>query len=422
MTTAFALVLVWSAAATPQDAPAPIDTSFVLSAKRPLLVAIQAKVGGKAAIASGATRQEISLDASEERELVDEIVDAGTASYQAKRTIVKDFATERGVVTDPPLNGATIVFTGRTAQAGFALEGGRVLPKKEVPAMQRTSPSVGFWLELPKQAKVGERYAIDLGPIVSMLVSNDLAEASGKADVALESVDPKTGIARFRGKATLVEKGDMDGVPATVTYDTECTIEVAPAEARIASMTMSGKFSMKGQGPIDLAGDGTYTLNLSTQIGTAADAARKRKPTYRDRVFRMEDIGVELALPSQWAEVESKPEFKHTYQRMVSGPETAVIVFFVMEGVSDEKKFYTDFSAGLKSQHPDLKTEKVTSPLGNGQAYSFASAADGVNARVEAYPTRGRAIAMRVVADPKTFSGALSDFSRARKSLKLMTQ
>ncbi|MBI1850740.1 MAG: hypothetical protein HYR85_10390 [Planctomycetes bacterium] len=406
-----------------QDAPAAsdtVDTSFHAPLHRPLLVTGTLKVAGKMILKADAREITRPVNATGDMEFVDEILTSTKDESSASRTIVKSFGTDNGDISDPPFNGLTLTFTQKGKDVTMAFGAGQMTGKDDADALFREWSSVGFWLPLPAKARIGESYTVSLNQIATLLLSNDLQENTGEARLRLDAFDAEKSAARFRGKATLTEKGDVGGIASTITYDCDCMIETLGAEGRIASLTITGAFKAEGSGAVALRGSGTYAVTFRTQIGAPAEAARRQKPVYRDHVRAIESVGAKFSLPSYWGEVQGL-EVTPSFRRCLDGNAIAIVSLQrVDENCADPKAYYQALLEKLKTSYKDIKVEKVTSPLGAGQAYSFESESDGKKTMVhsEIYPLGDHSVIVKLVADPKAYPAALQELVKARSTLK----
>ena len=114
-------------------------------------------------------------------------------------------------------------------------------------------------------------------------------------------------------------------------------------------------------------------------------------------------------------------QLKESYQRLLDGRSLAVVIVIrSIEGANDPKGYQAGFLDALKKKNKDIKIERVTSPLGEGQAYLLSVDVEKKKhkVRIELYPFDLGCLLFRLEAEQSGFSTALPEFVKARKSLK----
>jgi hypothetical protein len=386
-------------------APDAVQLSFVLAAKRPLLVEVVQSAeldikatGGKASV-NEALRYEGRSRFIDVLEVVDDERDEGT------RTFIEATLLENGAIADPPLNGLVLRYVRAGEKVNLSIEGGRKLAQPKLNGHLGCFQSLGCWLQFPESGRVGDQIEVDLTPLAPVLVGDDTGKATGKASLKLESFDATTGSARFRGRATIQGQIGAKGVAVAINCGADCVLETCVPENRITSITLDGAVTVSAapeaegakQG-IRVEGKGKMSSRLTTHIGAAVEAARAEKPRFRDRLHKARAVGVSFALPSYYDEVEIAG-LPYACQRMLGDAGVLVIsANIVLADASDKEAFYKRTKQELDRDHKSVQTESVTSTLGAGRAYLFESGtgADKMRVRAEVYPLRDRAIIFRV--------------------------
>ncbi|MFO0984664.1 MAG: hypothetical protein U1E76_23560 [Planctomycetota bacterium] len=405
---------------TPRGA---IDLSLTPTVHRPLLVDIKQEFKGNFTVTMGEKREDRPTESVDEYELIDELTRSDPQHTEATRYFVRANKDTDGEVQDPPLNGLTAVLKRTGEQSSVELADGRFLPQSDVDALLRTAPSVGFVLALPNSALVGNDYAVDLEPLASVLLSNDVQKNTGDANLLFESFDDATGIARLRGTAQLGEEGNVQGLDMTLAYVCDCSIEVNTREKRLTAITISGTYTANGAAPdgrVQFEGYGRYKCTLTTQMGEPVIKARYERIRHRERTFRAASLGVSILLPCSYAKVD-EPGSAHVFQRMLKARRVAQVCLDRLDGdARNPQAYYDSVRADLRRQYSEVTLEKVSSPLGAGQAFILTRTVDGEEMRVrsEVYPYEGHFLLFKLQADPDTLSSALPEFAKARKSLK----
>jgi hypothetical protein len=405
----------------------PIDTSIKVVLGRPLLVVGTTEMNLRLLIDTGKVKRERTAANRLELELIDEHSMLDETSETATRTFVKVFQVTDGEISDPPLNGVKLTFIRNSGGRELKLDGRRMLGQRELNGLLRTAPSAGFWLAMPKEARIGASYRVDLTPLAPLLLSDEMEEMGGEAELVFESFDPEAGLARFRGPAKLSGQGPIDELHDKASYEGECLIEVDVKEARIARLTLGGKMIMEmsllENGAVIGNGDGTFKVSFTTETGPPVAEAAERNPVVRQRVFPVEFAGISLSLPSFYGKLKD-PSTKFLVRRMLDNEQTIMItVDAVAANDMDPKAYLEAVLEQVKQKSPDATTENVTSPLGDGQAFLIErdmGEGQTLYIRSEFYPVDKSWVVVKLQTDPKSQAVALGEFTKARESLKLL--
>jgi hypothetical protein len=93
----------------------------------------------------------------------------------------------------------------------------------------------------------------------------------------------------------------------------------------------------------------------------------------------------------------------------------------VPDDSSNPTAYFDGLTKQLQQQYPDLTSEKVTSPLGEGRAFLLKrDIGDGqvTHIRSEFYPVDKMWVVVKLQHDAKSEDVALPEFVKARKSLQ----
>src|ERR1041384_715509 len=124
----------------------PVDCSFSLPSRRPLLCTRIASLKGEMAQGGRAGGQKVSIDMGDLLSWVDEHQSIDPAAEEATRTFLTAASTMNGETDDSPLAGVTVAYSRKGEQVQAALKGNRRLTQKRINDLLRESGSVGLWV------------------------------------------------------------------------------------------------------------------------------------------------------------------------------------------------------------------------------------------------------------------------------------
>jgi hypothetical protein len=150
------------------------------------------------------------------------------------------------------------------------------------------------------------------------------------------------------------------------------------------------------------------------------EKTRKEKQKVRERTFIAERSGLKFKLPSHWAEMGLHEKQEQFLRTLGTIDEKAVIGIQVVDGDPRDPKL-EGLGKEMKKRFPDVKAEKVSCPLGGGVAFTFSTKNESgkpIRIRAEYYPQESKLVVFRLLGAPKAFSAALSEFKKARATLR----
>jgi len=402
-----------------------VDTSFSLPTQRPLLCRRITRIDAKVKLTAPGSEETSPHRRENELVFVDEHEVLTRQREEVTRTIVKSIETTNGKVTDPPLSGVRLQYERNDEAMSLRLLDDRMLPQAKIDSLLESRYTLGLWLDLPKSARVGATYRVDLTFLASVLIQSPEPVRAPRAMFKFLRYDASTGVATFNGDLRLIESG-FDGTHHFVaTYDLQGDLKVHPTERRIVSLELKGTVKVRGEagGAAKMQGKGTCEIDLTTSIDDAVDQALARKPVFRPKPFEFPELDVRCTLPSQYARLPSKV-LENALLRTVDGQKGKVLIQAALaKGDTDDVEAQLDgvVVETLKA-FADLKIQSVASKLGKGRAFTFSrQRPDGTHetVRAEWYPYReGLYFIYQVAADPRLYRDALREFAAGRRTLR----
>jgi hypothetical protein len=420
-------LLAAAATATPARAAESEDVvplGFPVPVGRPLLIDVHTSVTATASMGQVGKAAARSAQFVEDSRLtfIDEYKKLEPGHEEATRSFLFDTRTANGRIADGVLTGVDAVYTGAGKDAGVRVSnGGRILLKRDLNWLLRAFKSLGIWLELPAKAKVGESFKVDFMPLATVLSTGDVECKLAEGQMRLVSTDAASGVARLEGRVRIRQEGEEEGVRGVSEIEGPCSMEVDVKGQRISRIVLDGALRFKGGERGELAIDGPYRVELQTVIGPAIADWKKQKPAFRKRPYSIHSLGVEVELPAHYSRVTLSP-LKVALIRTVDAEEgsSAEIHVEQCDGDPVPKVFFDQLQAQLKKAHPDLKVDRVKSPLGEGKVFKLTLKGEKSGTqtvRTEIYPWQGRYLAFKLVGAPKAFQKALPEFEKARATL-----
>jgi hypothetical protein len=414
------------ACALPAEPTQFVTTSFQVPLNRPLLCSITTESKFTTQRTDGTPSALSQSVGKDEYQFVDVVLKSYQEGREAARSFVKRSSTLNGHVTDSVIVGATAFLSEKKGKVSVRVSEGRRFLKQTMDRIAKENSSIGIWLQLPSQARVGSAYSIDLMPVAYVLLGCNADVETADSTMTLESFDAGTGTAIFRGRAHLQQKVPDKGESpsATMDYRLEGEIHVSPLENRILLMafkgSVSGEITARKKTAIL---KGTLALQLRTAVGEEADRATKTQPKTGTQTIQPRGLGVVITLPSYYDGEDAQPP-KCEYQciRTIDADEgTAGITLRPMIGdTKAPKTVFDDLEKEITKSYPTAKAQDVSCALGNGRAYIFTVKSERgkeMKIRAEVYPLESTFLMYRLDASPTTFDVAEKEFIAARKTL-----
>ncbi len=401
-----------------------VDTSFLPPFNRQLLCTVTTKVKLSTQMTASGGKVTETTDKAAELRFIDVLSKPEKDVSESQRTFLKREETVNGNNHDNPLAGLTAVFTTKDEQVTMGLSGDRVFRKKTIDDFLKTQQSLGVWLDLPSEAKVGKSYKVSVMPLAAMLL-NDPDVGKAESSFTLKSFDAKSRVAVFAVTTAVHAKGKEEGVMRACDYELKGELHVAPAEKRILRINLEGTVKGTLTGGKETGSiEGTCTVELRTAVGDAASKAAKEKPKTRVNTVMPTGLGVTLSLPSYYDCGAGEPADGAYYclRTFDKGRgKTELTLRSVPGDTNAADAFFDTFEAQLKKTYAELKTEKVSCDLGAGRAYIFTVKEKGKEAklRAELFPCGSSFLLYRLTAPPAEFSTAEKESIAARKTLRM---
>ncbi len=397
----------------PQDSAATTDT-FDLRVATPVGEPVLVEVSHEIALDVGGRtmRSETDIAYVDQHEVLDDELE------KAVRTYVRSRVTNDGKNADLPLAGVRLVFEV-TDDVLMNIDGPALLPSELLRDLQVDYLSLGLWAPMPESASIGEAFDLDWSSLATVLFGAADVERVD-AHLVFDSFDEASSIATLTGSidAVVLERG------LTVTHRPECTVKYDLANGLLASIDLAGESTYSANDQ-DL-GTGTFRCSMRASRDAAATKALKAKPVHRTRVFALEDLGLELELPSSWAISESDNSSTVVLFPTLCSGLTAVECSRIAFDNTDLKAFVRAVGDALEGNFgKPKKSESIRSPLGKGHAFTFfVQDEDGADAFVyKAYLPFGDVWVLLDAQGPREqWKDVEKDFVAASKSVREVTQ
>jgi hypothetical protein len=287
---------------------------------------------------------------------------------ETSRRFLKAFKTDDGEIRDPEFNGIELHYKREGEQLRIDLADRRAINRKAVDRFLAQSSSVGWYVELPAEARVGEEVEVAIVRFIRALIDADGDLECAPARMKLVAVDDATNLARLEGAVDFSDPFEKAPVGRIfLRYHANAKVVVDLAARRIASIAVSGTARFEGNEKIELRGDGPFQATLDIREGAAAEKAAQEKPRYRPVRRKPVGSGVSFSLPSYW------------FEGVVENGETPYIrgMDFVDGGARiavlprPGKLVAKDFIAGMLASNPGAEVKPATGPLGSTVAFTI---------------------------------------------------
>ena len=349
------------------------------------------------------------------RVFVDEYTSITRAGTRMTR-YVAEWRTERdGEVRDPEVTGVTFELA-EEGQTKVATRGGRLAGLVALNQMAQSANCAGLWLPLPKDAVVGDVFAIGLESLVAMMLGLPARPKSHRAELLFRSIDEEADVATMVGPLNVEAWVEEGGARHHHVYTGELTILIDTAARRVSEVDWRGRLATRGDsadGVVEVDAEFHYTVEAT--VGEPAAEALARPPEYRDTVREVPDLALRFALPSHWMPVDAESntaEFKSTVDGDRDQGRTLEVAVF---STDDPASFTANVEAGVTKQSPDAKFRDVTTGLGGGRGVRFES--DGRAVALDLIPDEDRMIRLRMESEPSHADAAAADLAVVRATL-----
>jgi hypothetical protein len=417
--------------AKPAEAPKPTKATFslsnVLTPGAPVAATIARTFKGKGSVTIAGKRDEHTIDAADDVQLVDTFLEAKDGGWKVRRHVVKSFSSDGTKTTDDELNGIDFLITFTASrQISVEAQGGRLARKSTLTKMQAAAVIPCFFLELPSSASVGDECTVNLSALVPLLLNLSGAADDNEAKFKVVHFDEATKVATLEGRAKLKERADAaafdlpegSAVDGTFEVDATMSLEVDTAAHRVVKATLAGPLTYSGKlkaMPVSTAGDVKVVATTST---TDAEKLAAAPPTFRDVPREIGQTGASLTLPSHWFDLPPAAGWNAMFESSLDASKNASFVQVrVTERTGDFASTVKELETGLKSDVPGVAAPKdVACKLGLGKQWTFEK--QGTKTTVEVYPAGDKAaLVWRLQSTTARFPAALAEFEKARATI-----
>lgn len=408
-----------------QEAPSAkgIQLDFEVPLHRPLLVEVKVAMDAEIDITSSDLEWSDSFDYKEEVTFVDELRTRSDSDWTGTRDYVKYHSTTSGEISDNALSGVKASYTAKGDDIRVELLENRLLTDGFLDLLLASSGSLGLPLVVPSETTVGGKAVLDLARLTPVLV-DAMDDVSAKADCVLESFDPVSTEAKFKGKAVIRGGVDYWEIGSTLEITGDFLLHCNVAQGRILSMSLEGAIAFGVKEGDEVDGKGTYKVTVATDIGKRAAEAARAKPAFRTKKIWAYRLGVGMKLPSHWSRLSTSPEAQVFARTLDSDKGKSFITLQLIDESSANPNLVFDKTfAWLKSKYPGIIMEKTKNPLGgaDGRIYYIPKGDQGDDMELfqsEYYPWRGKFLLFKLYGPPKAYRAALPEFLKAKDSLR----
>jgi hypothetical protein len=384
-----------------------------------------------------------TIDSKQREEITALVVDTlldpksqpGNHVWSGTRRIVRFSQTTDGVVSDPECNGLEADVWSDGKQVHFEIRGDRAVNPKTMDDMVQGLDSFGLGggIGLPASAKVGESFDVDFAGLAPWCLGNAGTVEKAVAHLRFEAVEPKTNLAKFRGKAEVEEAIDKSAEQLSAAfslkgrghYEVDLAIDYDLAGHRLARITCRGKGTIEGDAagehPAKLTLDGVFDSTITNRVGAVVANALKEKPQFRDVPRDSIRAGVSIVLPSHYAKVKPQIPKVDTFQSTLRGLKNYSQVSLLAEDSRSlslkefGEAYRSSFLAGL--QGSTAKDAKATGGLGAASAFEYTTA--DVHGLLAIFPRDASHYVVVICASPEpAWTESSKDWPRILQSMK----
>jgi hypothetical protein len=323
--------------------------------------------------------------------LLDPKSQPGDHVWSGTRRIVKVLQTTDGVVSDPECNGLEADVWSDGKHVHFEIRGDRAVNPKTMDDLVQGLDSFGLGagIGLPESARIGESFDVDFAGLAPWCLGTGGTVEKAVAHLCFESVDPKSNLAKFRGKAEVEEAIDKSAEQLAAAfslkgrghYEVELAIDYDLAAHRLARITCRGNGTVEGDAagehPAKLTLGGAIDTTITNRVGAAVAHALKEKPQFRDVPRDSIRAGVSIVLPSHYAKVKPPIPTVDTFQSTLRGTKNfSQVSLFAEDSRSLPLKefgegYRSSFLAELKGSTG--KDAKASGGLGAASAFEYTT-------------------------------------------------
>lgn len=405
-------------------APTGIDLSVRAPTTEPSMLTVRRSMKCEFSGASAALREPKSD--VEELVLVDRFLPAqGQDAQRCQRTFVKWHATADGVVVDPPWNGVTSEFRDDASGSGFTLQDDFVLPSPQLNELLRLgAKQSSVTIAFGGPSTPGSPLSADLAGYANLaLCRSDLVEVS-TSKLEFTQHDAASNRATLTGSMQGTMKRERATGRFEAKFDLTMTLVIDTATHTLVRATFDGPLVLGGYiGSVPIEGKGEAHATIESGTLAVAKAALKAIPKPRVVHHEIEDHGLSLDLPSNWAPRETKGD-RHflALNRTIGGEDVYVAIAAVEEKTDDLDELSRWILDTERKKDKNASVKKVTTPLGKGIEYDSIEDGSkrGKNLRIH----RGgkQFLIVSLIGSAEGVKAAAADFQKAKASLEALAR
>lgn len=265
--------------------------------------------------------------------MVDTLLDPATQpkdrEWIGRRRYLTYQTTQDGVVTDPELTGREFEIRADKDQkvAVHPREDASVgAPALQIVTETAATFGLGTGIRLPAASRVGEEFDVPFHDLLPWCLTSDGKFTKAEAHLRLDSVDEKSGLARFQGSVHLEETvaytakqtGGRAGMEGTVSHDGDVAIEYDVIARRIARIEVRIRATVAGHTTAaevaQINGTGGCDVTITCTTGAPVEAALGEPLQFRDVPREVAEEGIVLSLPSHYFAVPRERSGKSTFR------------------------------------------------------------------------------------------------------------
>ncbi len=407
------------------DAAEAYDLRIALNKDEAILIEIKTKMSGTVSMTLDGRTVKNKTDRTEQLTLVDQYtkIDDDNKHYEMSRYYAKALAKADGDIRDSSLNGAMIRYTQKDGQINLTLAEGRLFDVKLKGRLLTEYHWIGPWFALPGQQALNEEFSVDLAPLLLTVTGAEGEVVLEKSRFKLMSVDTRNNTASLEGAVEWKEIAEDEDMTGGIDYIATAEIKIDLEKKHLHSLNLKGTGNVYGKartGNGEMGGSLAFSSAIVTKTGSAVTRVLKAKPTYRDVRRTIHLAGVQLSLPSHWAETakdRSKSIVGYTRTLAPGNPVIQVQRLKIGDIPLDELMRQTETVMRGNGQSPVLK--KVKSAISTG--FSTDLDENGQHFHTEFYRlNRTDWLAYKLVSNKDMPKEAKREYDKGRKSLRLI--
>ena len=408
--------------AAPQATPpaeATYDLSLSAEVGRSVLIKMVREVNAQGELlVDGAAVQSLPFALEEQVHLVDKFTEVGETVRYSRRFIKWD-KWENGAIKDPEIVGCTVHGDEGEDMPAFDLADGAIGLKETLDKVQYQLLSMGLWISLPEEARIGERFDASPGRLIPLLHDSSNLGEDTTAFLTLVSVDAEAGVAQLEGRLEITDPEERDGAVTKTRNEGAISLTVDLESDVISALSWKGTTSMTGSmGPGELRGTGEFDISITATVGKQADKAWKTKVKFRKCPRELKELGLELSLPSHWMKLGITDQGLHQFMSTKPGLSgSGSISLYIHEFGDEQDEALTQLAEGCAENYGG-KQSKVSAGLGRGLSVK-GKKDDELSIIIDFFPRgEGQIVQVVLVTKHENLKHYEKDLKLLRKSIK----